>query len=88
MARKNTDALTENKVRRIIREELSGISASIESDPIHNAASLVDRLEALLACPDGDVNLSEVRKKVCRLGHTLPEIIEEIHIFRDTFANE
>ncbi len=88
MARKELDSLAENRVRRIIREELFGISASIESDPIHNATNLVEHLGLLLSQPDSDVNLNEVRKKICLLRDTLPEIIEEINIIRDTFIDE
>ena len=85
---RNTSTIVEQKVRRIIREELSGINASIESDPIHTASSLIEGLDFLLSRPDEDVNLQEVRKKILRLRGTMPEIIEEINIIRDTFINE
>ena len=80
--------VTKRQLRRIIREELSGNNASIESDPIHNASSLIERLDTLLSYPDEEVDLSEVRRRVGNLRNTLPEIVEEINIIRDTFANE
>ncbi len=88
MGHDKTTAGVEKRVRRIIREELSGINASIESDPIHNASSLIERLDTLLSYPDEEVDLSEVRRRVGNLRNTLPEIFEEINIIRDTFANE
>ena len=88
MAHKKTSFTVEKRVRRIIREELSGINASIESDPIHNASSLIERLNTLLSYPDDEVDLKEVRRKVNNLRNTLPDIVEEINIIRDTFVNE
>jgi len=87
MARKKPNAI-EERVRSIIREELSGINASIEFDPIHNASNLIERLDTLLSRPDTEVNLKEVRRKLHSLKNTLPEIIEEINIIRDTFVDE
>ena len=88
MAHEKTNLTVEKRVRRIIREELSGINASIESDPIHNASSLIERLNTLLSYPDDEVDLKEVRRKVNNLRNTLPDIVEEINIIRDTFVNE
>ena len=87
MARKKPGTV-EERVRSIIREEFSGINASIESDPIYNASNLVERLDMLLSRPDAEVNLREVRRKIHSLKNTLPEIIEEINIIRDTFIDE
>jgi len=87
MARTKSSNTVEARVRTIIREELSGISASIESDPVHNASNLIERLDVLLSQPDAKVNLKEVRKKMHSLKNTLPEIVEEINIIRDTFID-
>ena len=88
MARRKSAVTAEERVRSIIREELSGINASIESDPVHSATNLIEGLNVLLSRPDVEVNLNEVRRKVLSLKDTLPEIIEEINIIRDTFINE
>lgn len=85
MPKKRND--TEARVRRIIREELSGINASLELDPIYNASESINRLEALLSQPDNDVNIVEVRREIYSLKDLLPEIVEEINIIRDTFSD-
>lgn len=78
---------TEDRVRQIVREELSGINASLEIDPIYNASEAISQLDALLAMPDNKVNLTEIRNKVYSLRKILPEIVEEINIIRDTFSD-
>lgn len=78
---------TEDRVRQIVREELSGINASLEIDPIYNASEAISRLDVLLAKPDHEISLSEVRAGISNLRKILPEIIEEINIIRDTFSD-
>ncbi len=78
---------TEDRVRQIVREELSGINASLEIDPIYNASEAISQLDALLARPDHEVNLAEIRNRVYNLRKILPEIVEEINIIRDTFSD-
>ena len=77
----------EDRVRQIVREELSGINASLEIDPIYNASEAINQLDALLARPDHEVNLAEIRNRVYNLRKILPEIVEEINIIRDTFSD-
>jgi hypothetical protein len=77
----------EVKVRRIIREELSGLTASLEIDPIYNASEVISHLDALLTRPDHEVNLNEIRSGIYSLRSILPEIIEEMNIIRDTFSD-
>ena len=77
----------EDRVRRIVREELSGISASLEIDPIYNASEVISRLDVLLTRPDHEINLCEIREGINNLREILPEIIEEINIIRDTFSD-
>ena len=86
MARKKKSD-TEDRVRRIVREELSGISASLEIDPIYNASEVISQLDAILSRPDHEINLNEVRGGIYNLRKILPEIIEEINIIRDTFSD-
>ena len=78
---------TEDRVRRIVREELSGLTASLEIDPIYNASEIISHLDALLTRPDHEINLNEVRGGVYNLRKILPEIIEEMNIIRDTFSD-
>ena len=86
MARKKKSN-TEDRVRRIVREELSGLTASLEIDPIYNASEIISHLDALLTRPDHEINLNEVRGGVYNLRKILPEIIEEMNIIRDTFSD-
>ena len=88
MTRRKVKKAIEERVRLIVRQELSGINASIQSDPIYTATSLIENLDILLSQPDADVNLKEVRHRVMTLKNTLPEIMEEINIIRDTFIDE
>ena len=80
-------SITENKVREIIREELAGIDASVDGDPLHNANETLSRLTTLLSHPDADVNLLLVRESVDKLVSLIPEITEEMNIIIDTFSD-
>jgi hypothetical protein len=79
--------IVESKVRAIVREELAGISASVEHDPLYNANETLSLISALLNRPDEDVNLSLVRESINKLVDLIPEITEEMNIIIDTFSD-
>jgi len=74
----------ESIIRKIIREELAGIHASIEDDPVKNAIHVVDGLEHALSSRNIDIDI--VKEHVKNLKVLLPEISEEIEIIRDTLV--
>lgn len=84
---KHKSNIVESKVRAIVREELAGISASVEHDPLHNANEALARLTVLLNEADEDVNLSLVRESINQLSNLIPEITEEMNIIIDTFSD-
>lgn len=84
---KRKPSINEIKVRAIVREELAGISASIDHDPLHNANETLSRLAVLLNKADEEVNLSLVRESISQLTNLLPEITEEMNIIIDTFSD-
>jgi len=85
MRRKKTDD-TESKVRTIVREELRGIRASVDLDPVFTASTIIDKMTELLDSSHDDVDLGELRENLKRLKCVLPDIIEEMNIVRDTFS--
>ena len=84
---KHRFSINESKVRAIVREELAGISASVDHDPLHNANETLARLTVLLDKADEDVNLSLVRESINELSDLIPEITEEMNIIIDTFSD-
>jgi uncharacterized protein YajQ (UPF0234 family) len=80
----NQETQVESKIRQIIREELAGIQASIENDPVKNAMHTIDSLDHALSSKDIDLNV--VKEHVKNLKSLLPEISEEIEIIRDTLV--
>jgi hypothetical protein len=79
-----SDVAVESKVRRIIREELNGLCATLEGDPLVRAMEAVDKLDNAIS--GNDVNINEVKKCVKRLKLLLPDISEEMEIIRDTLV--
>jgi hypothetical protein len=84
---KRKSDIVESTVRAIVREELAGISASVEHDPLHNASEMLSRISVLLNRADEDVNLSLVRESINKLVDLIPEITEEMNIIIDTFSD-
>lgn len=81
------NSFNEDKIRTIVREELAGISASVNNDPLYNANEVLSTLSVLLSKEDDHVNLALVRESVSRLAGILPEITEEMNIIIDTFSD-
>ena len=79
-----SDVTVESRVRKIIREELNGLCATLEGDPLVCAMEAVDKLDA--ATSGDDVNINEVKKYVGHLKALLPDISEEMEIIRDTLV--
>ncbi len=79
-----SDITVESRVRKIIREELNGLCATLEEDPLIRAMEAVDKLDAVTS--GDDVNINEVKKYVGRLKALLPDISEEMEIIRDTLV--
>lgn len=79
-----SDVTVESRVRKIIREELNGLCATLEEDPLVCAMEAVDKLDA--ATSGDDVNINEVKKYVGHLKALLPDISEEMEIIRDTLV--
>jgi len=77
----------EDKIRGIVREELAGLGASVDNDPLHNANEVLSKLSVLLNRSDDEVNLSLVRESVSILTGIIPEITEEMNIIIDTFSD-
>ena len=81
MAHKHTE---EDKVRTIIREELWGIKASVDLDPVFTASTIIDKMSEALT--HDDVDVVTLRGDLTRLREVLPDIIEEMNIVRDALA--
>ena len=74
----------EDRVRTIIREELYGIKASVDLDPVFTATTIIDRMSEALA--HDDVDIAMLRGDLTRLREVLPDIVEEMNIVRDALA--
>ena len=78
------DNSVEARIRKIIREELGGLCATIDEDPLVHAMETIEKLEVATSRPN--VNIQEVKKYVNRLKSLLPDISEEMEIIRDTLV--
>ena len=84
MQESSTSMSVESRVRKIIREELNGLCATLEEDPLIRAMEAVDKLD--VATSADKVNIHEIKKYVDHLKLLLPDISEEMEIIRDTLV--
>jgi len=86
MIDKKQNTAIESRIRRIIREEINDICASIDEDPLSHAIEIVERLDTSVSHDDSDIDIHEVRKNISILKMILPDISEEMEIIRDTMV--